>query len=217
MLGIIFTGGESPRPQVIKQIIGTEALIIAADSGLDAAEDAGIKPAWITGDMDSLNNSGRLALYPPQNVIRHERDKDFTDTELAFSLALEKGCEEIWIIGGGGGRIDHLFGIRSLFERDTFPHRWITAENDIRCIDKNLRCNDYKTEKGDIVSVFPLGDGPWEAKSTGLKWPLDGLKWNRGFFGLSNIAIDGDFSITVYNGRFMVILPLTGVISCQLF
>lgn len=202
-----------PQTCYIKQLIESEvkeALFIAADSGLRIAEDAGVKPDWIIGDMDSLDDPSRLAAYPQQCVIRMQHDKDFTDTEAAFSLAVEKGCKEILIIGGGGGRIDHLFGIRSLFERDVFPSRWITDNADIRCIDAGFVSGTLtlSLEKGTTVSVFPLGNGPWEAESSGLKWPLAGLPWDRGFFGLSNVATHMDFSVTAIKGRFMVILPM---------
>jgi len=220
--GIIFTGGACPSARIIKHLIDTEAknpLLIAADSGLLAIEGAGLKPDWIIGDMDSLDTAARLDAYPPDRVIRYDFDKDFTDTELAFSHAVEKGCDDIWIIGGGGGRIDHLFGIRSMFEREIFPSRWITDNADMLCIKADNRELEpsvqraensffYSIEKGSVVSVFPLGNSPWEAESTGLKWPLAGLPWERGFFGLSNIAVDGKFSIEVKKGRFMVILPV---------
>ncbi|MDR1836565.1 MAG: thiamine diphosphokinase [Treponema sp.] len=213
LLGIVFTGGECPPPQIITRLIEKDAkgaLLVAADSGLMAAARAGLRPDWITGDMDSIDDISRLAAWPPERVIRHQRDKDYTDTELALLLAAEKGCDEVWIIGGGGGRIDHLFGIRSLFEREAFPRRWITEAADIRCIDANAAQRGLSTslEKGASVSVFPLGAGPWEAGSRGLKWPLEGLPWNRGFFGLSNAAPQGDFIIKAEKGRFMVILPL---------
>jgi len=211
LLGIIFTGGKGPQAVVIKNLIGREtsgAFFIAADSGLALAEQAGVKCDFIIGDMDSLDVT-RLASYPEDRIIRMQPDKDFTDTELAVFLAVEKGCDKIWIIGGGGGRIDHLFGIRSLFERDFFPHRWITDEADIYCIDANSDENPLSLNPGEgaCVSVFPLGAGPWKAKSSSLKWQLDKLKWDRGFFGLSNVAVDGWFMITAEAGRFMVILP----------
>ena len=211
MLGIIFTGGEAPRSDVTKRLIGTVTegtIYIAADSGLTAAENAGVKPDWIVGDFDSLSDTSTLAAYPQDSVIRHKYDKDFTDTEIAFSLAIEKGCESVWIFGGGGGRIDHLFGIRSMFERELFPCRWITASEDIHCIDADSTKNEISAglQMDAIVSVFPLGAGPWEAKSEGLKCPLAGLPWDRGFFGLSNVAVDGNFSIIAESGRFMVIL-----------
>jgi len=210
LLGIIFTGGQGPKAQVVKRLLETEAkgaLFVAADSGLAAALDADVKPDWVIGDMDSLEDQSRLSAVPPERVIRHPHEKDFTDTELAFSLAAEKGCGDIWILGGGGGRIDHLFGIRSLFERERFPRRWITDAEDIRCIDSKAKQNalSLKLEKGATVSVFPLGEGEWKASSKGLKWQLDSLRWDRGFFGLSNVAVDGDFSVTAEAGRFMVI------------
>jgi thiamine pyrophosphokinase len=225
MLGIIFTGGESPDVQAVKRLLETgipdtpaKPFFVAADSGLDAANAAGIEPDWVIGDMDSLKDTLLLAALPPECVIRHQQDKDHTDTELAFLFAAEKGCEKIWIIGGGGGRIDHLFAIRSMFERDIFPRRWITKDADIFCIDAKTINNEQltlnlqndgccKLKKETVVSVFPLGGGPWEAKSTGLKWQLEGLPWDRGFFGLSNIAVNGKFSVKAEKGRFMVVLP----------
>ena len=214
MLGVIFTGGESPDSLTISKLIKTEApqsaLLIAADSGFEAAYGAGLKPDWVIGDMDSIADPKQLESLPPERIIRAQRDKDFTDTEMAVSLAAEKGCDDFWIIGGGGGRIDHLFGIRSLFERDIFPLRWITDSADIRCINAGTESRARvccELEAGAVVSVFPLGDGTWEAKSEGLKWALNGLSWDRGFFGLSNIAVDGKFSIMAEKGRFMVVLP----------
>ncbi|MCL2764096.1 MAG: thiamine diphosphokinase [Treponema sp.] len=213
MLGVIFTGAEAPKPQVIKQILKTQrdALFIAADSGLTSAENAGIKPDWIIGDMDSLEDTSRLCAYPQERIIRLQHEKDFSDTEMAVSLAVDKGCKSIWIIGGGGGRTDHLFAIRSLFEREHFPRRWITGTEEIFCIDAQQTEENaihFSLKSNASVSVFPLGDGPWKAVSTGLKWPLEDLRWSRGFFGLSNVAQDGEFAITAHLGRFMILLSV---------
>jgi thiamine pyrophosphokinase len=208
---VIFTGGESPPPAVIKRALeGKTTFTVAADSGLITAEKAGIKPDFIAGDMDSLEDASRLAAYPPDRIVRHMPEKDHTDTELALFLAIENGCDEIWIAGGGGGRLDHLLGIRSLFERDVFPCRWITRDEDVYCLQSGTARNSLSLslEPGALVSVFPLGSGPWKAGSVGLKWPLDELSWNRGFFGLSNVAVTGDFAITAEEGRFMAIIPL---------
>jgi thiamine pyrophosphokinase len=155
--------------------------------------------------MDSLGDPDCLKKYPEERILRYPEDKDYTDTELALRLLWDKGCDETWLLGGGGGRLDHLFAIRSLFERDPGPNRWITAENDIRGITGDI---SLEIPSGSLVSVFPLGAGPWNAKSQGLRWPLEDLPWNPGFFGISNSAGDGFFSIKVVEGRFLVILPL---------
>jgi thiamine pyrophosphokinase len=158
--------------------------------------------------MDSLAEAGKLDLldsYPAERVRRFPGDKDFSDTELALSLLWEQGCDETWLAGGGGGRLDHLLGIRSLFERERSPDRWVTAGEDVRLVEDIL---EVSLKAGGLVSVFPLGFGPWDAESRGLRWPLAGLPWDRGFFGLSNAAEGGAVTIRVRVGRFMAILPL---------
>jgi thiamine pyrophosphokinase len=220
-LGLLFTGGEGPPPEVCHTLIsGTGAFIAAAaDSGLVSAEAAGIRPDWITGDMDSLGaDAGRLVSYPPERVLRYPSGKDYTDTELAFSLLREKGCVRVWILGGGGGRIDHLFALRSLFEREKPPERWVTAHDDIRCLDAPAVLELSSGGKPAViqpVSVFPLGCGPWKAESSGLRWPLAGLPWERGFFGVSNEAPEGRFTIKAKKGRFLVIIPLSASFAGQ--
>ena len=208
ILGIVFAGGEGPEPDSLRCLFASlesKALTAAADSGLHLAEAAGLQPDLIVGDMDSLDNEARLAKYPSENIIRYPSDKDYSDTELAFSLLQEKGCSDIWIVGGGGGRIDHLFGIRDMFERHDFPCRWITANEDTRCVVEG-RSLVVDTEPGNLVSVFLLGEGPWKAQSQGLKWPLDDVCWVRGTYGLSNRSLVEKITITAVQGRFLVVL-----------
>ena len=123
MRGLAIIGGEGPNPQQLKKIALGMDLIAAADSGLIAAEKAGIDPNWIIGDMDSLEEHTGDALkflagYPKDHVLTYPREKDYTDTELAINFLKEKGCKEITIAGGGGGRIDHLLAVYYLFEKD---------------------------------------------------------------------------------------------------
>jgi len=214
-LGIVFAGGEGPEPETLRGLLAGRSpggsapgiLVAAADSGLLAAEAAGMEPDWVVGDMDSLGDEARLLSYPAERVIRHSVDKDYTDTELALNLLWEKGCGDVWIIGGGGGRIAHVFAIRDIFERGRFPCRWVTAKEDIRCLDSGAGGGlAMAVEPGDTVSVFPLAGGPWKAESTGLKWPLDNVNWERGLYGFGNVALERRFCIRAVRGRFMVIL-----------
>ena len=210
MLGIAIIGGEGPPPEILKKLALDADLLVAADSGLIAAEQAGLKPDWVVGDMDSLaDETGgleRLASYPTDRVLRHRPDKDHTDTELALELLREQGCSEIWLAGGGGGRTDHLLAIFALFERENpLITRWLTANEEIFHMESEKTLS-AEPKPGSLVSVFPIGEGPWHAESTGLKWPLNGLTWQRGTFGLSNIASAGPFKIHSLQGRFLVVL-----------
>ncbi|MDR2072845.1 MAG: thiamine diphosphokinase [Spirochaetaceae bacterium] len=213
-LGIIFIGGEGPEPEQCRILVEEQEtpLVAAADSGLFAAEAAGMRPRWIIGDMDSLGSGGtaRLAAYGADQILRYPPDKDYTDTELAVSALWERGCTRIWLVGGGGGRVDHLFAIRALFEREKTPERWISRDDIWRLEGPGEFTRVSRPGEGDCpVSVFPLGTGPWKAESSGLAWPLAGLPWSRGFFGISNTAPGGGFTIRAIEGRFMLILPFS--------
>jgi thiamine pyrophosphokinase len=210
MRGIAFIGGEGPGGTAAGRLARAADIIVAADSGLLAARNAGARPDWIVGDMDSLGDTALLGMYPPERVIRYPREKDFTDTELALKLLWDQGCGEVWLAGGGGGSTAHLLAIRSLFERDPSPDRWFTKAEDIRRLDRGERFAFPGTEGEAVteIAVFPLGAGPWKAESRGLKWPLGRLPWDRGFFGISNESPSGRFSIEALQGSFLILTPL---------
>ncbi|MDR2468154.1 MAG: thiamine diphosphokinase [Spirochaetaceae bacterium] len=203
MRGVAFIGGEGPLAQVSALLAQDAAVIVAADSGLHAAEAAGIRPDWIVGDMDSLEDEAVLAAYPAGRVLRYSADKDWTDTELAVDMLFDKGCDEVILVGGGGGRLAHIIGLYALFERERRPVRWRTAREDVF-----LACNsvEFDAAPGTVISVFPMGESPWKAASINLKWPLDAVKWRRGFFGLSNAATDHKVRIDVLAGMFLIII-----------
>ncbi len=205
MRGVAFIGGEGPVPALASALVGTPDVVVAADSGLTAAENAGFRPDWIVGDMDSLIDLSRLAAYPPDRVLRYPRDKDDTDTELALRLLWEQGCGQVELVGGGGGRMDHLLALAALFDREKAPDRWISSREDVRLVRDTVQA---RIPQESLVSVFPVGKGPWKAESTGLRWPLDALAWDRGFYGVSNVAVTGDIRIRALAGRFLLILPL---------
>jgi thiamine pyrophosphokinase len=204
MRGIAVIGGECPSKEILQKIIQADDVLIAADSGLIPLEEAGFAPHLIVGDMDSLDALDRLVKYPREIIMQFPKDKDYTDTELALNQLWEKGCDEVWIIGGGGGRIDHMFALYSLFEREKAPNRWFIPHFELRLINAET---SMELPAGCQLSLFPLGNGPWKITSRGLKWPLDNLPWKRGFCSISNI-VDGDIqTLNPLEGRFLLIIP----------
>jgi len=73
-------------------------------------EPLGLAPDIILGDFDSAD-SALLSRYADCGaaVRRYPPDKDYTDTELAVSAAVEDGCRKLLIFGAFGARIDHTF------------------------------------------------------------------------------------------------------------
>ena len=204
MTGLVFTGGEGPDPQKeILEIIKEASIVVAADSGLYLAEKFNIKPDFILGDMDSIENADNiLKKYPSETILRYKQDKDFTDTELALSFLAEKGCSKTIIAGGCYGRTDHFLGIFYLFLRKIHPDIWILKEEIAWNVEGKFSLN---SAKGEIISLFPLSEGGCRMKSFGLKWELDSLEWKLGDTGISNIALGNRIEIEMIKGRLLLI------------
>ena len=105
---VVVAGGDPIAPADV-DALPADALVIAADSGLDAATDNGIPVDLVVGDLDSASPQAiaraRRAGVP---ISQHPIDKDATDLELALAAAVRSGAVEILVLGGFGGRLDHL-------------------------------------------------------------------------------------------------------------
>lgn len=212
MHALICTGGEAPHPDFLNAIAPGFDLTIAADSGLETALRAGIRVDAIVGDMDSLKDENLLEGFPDSCIRRFPVAKDYTDTELAMEYAWERGADAITIAGGGGGRIDHLLAIRALFDRPKPPLAWHAGDESLYRVAEGgefrMRCGS-----GARVSVFPLGsEASTGMGSEGLKWPLDGLSWKPGEFGISNLCEHGEFAVRAGGAALLVVVER---VSCS--
>ncbi len=202
---MIITAGEAPPAEAVGQWLAGAALVIAADAGLHTANAYGVRPGFVVGDFDSIADDGLLVGYDEEQIRRFPRDKDHTDTELALRVARDEGCDELIIIGGGGGRIDHLLGLVALFERPDPPRAWISDTGIVSAI------LDRTTEHGRVgerISFAPLGSVACRMESRGLRWPLDGLTWRRGDLGISNEFAEREVRVTIRSGRLLMIRTL---------
>ena len=209
MTGVLFTGGLSPDFTTVKEIIHSADIIVAADSGFDSAIKMGIKPDIIIGDMDSVNNTSLLSEYPKNKVLKYLRDKDETDTELGILYLSQNKYDNIILIGGGAGRMDHFLGIVFLFDRDLSPNLWYTDNTRFQKITGYSKIHSMKRQ---LVSFFPLGNIGCSMKSDGLKWPLDNLRWEKGDMGLSNLVTKDPFSIEMIHGSLLMVNQIKEVL-----
>ena len=112
MKAFIYTGGNIDPANITEHPKGDD-LCIAADSGYHNAVALGEQVQLLLGDFDSLGN-----VKVPEKVekLKVPAEKDFTDTQLAVETALKRGAEEIVIIGGLDGRLDHTLSNLSILE-----------------------------------------------------------------------------------------------------
>ena len=204
MVTAVCTGGEPPLPSHSISWLDACQRTIAADGGLTFLRSLGKKADLWIGDGDSLPGelSDWVDWYSEARLL--DRAKDNSDTEAAVQAALEGGTDEIWLLGGAGGRMDHWWSNLRLAARQPLLTRWLTRHEEAW----NLGPGDHLVLEAGVVSVFPLGSGPWRISSLGLRWPLDGLDFLQ-WHSLSNEA-ERDTTLTVESGRFLVLRPLGG-------
>ena len=120
MKAFIYTGG-AVRIDGITEHPKSDDLRIAADSGYLTAKALGDRIDIAVGDFDSMS-----ADMIPDGVelLRVPAEKDVTDTQLAVEAALNRGADQLVIIGGMSGRLDHtlsnLFILEDLADADVY-------------------------------------------------------------------------------------------------
>ena len=112
MRAFIYTGG-AVHTAFVTEHPKADDLCIAADAGYRTACTLGERVDVLLGDFDSL---GEPPVDESFEILRVPAEKDLTDTQLAVELALDRGAEEIFIIGGLTGRLDHTLSTLAILE-----------------------------------------------------------------------------------------------------
>ena len=112
MRAFIYTGG-TVRTEAITEHPKPDDLSIAADSGYHTAVALGERIDLLLGDFDSIGDVPRDSGIEIQQV---PAEKDYTDTQLAVEIAIDRGATDIIIIGGLTGRLDHTLSTLAILE-----------------------------------------------------------------------------------------------------
>lgn len=86
--------------------------VVAVDGGLAYLKSLKLLPDAVVGDFDTVDPSILREYRSRQSIFfeTHTPEKDETDTQLAIDTAIGLGADAITILGGTGGRIDHMLG-----------------------------------------------------------------------------------------------------------
>lgn len=206
MDAILITGGEIPEYKYVKELLQGKYICVA-DSGFDWVIKNNVKFDHIVGDMDSISNLSILDGIDSSKITLLPKDKDDTDTVYGLKFLKNLGAGSITIIGGGGGRLDHLLGIITLFESDLAPNYWYTHREIVIYVKGKYKLDKYFKHN---VSIYPLGKNICRINSFGLKWDLDKVNWQYKSIGISNYIERNDAWIDTGDNSTILILPIEG-------
>ena len=105
---LVVLGGCAPGAAFLRKMAAESDFLLCADSGLDAAIAADVRPDAVIGDFDSARPES-IAYMERENLphIVYPAIKDDTDGMACARYLLERRPEEVVFVGAGGGRIDH--------------------------------------------------------------------------------------------------------------
>ena len=203
MKAFIYGGGAILAENIIEKP-KKEDLVIAADSGYLNARALGERVDVLVGDLDSL---GSASVPGGIELIKLECEKDCTDTQAALEIAIERGCDNIVIIGGMGTRLDHTLSSVCILQdmKARGVHCYITnGYNRVRYLENDsllVPRTGYK-----YVSLIALDKVCKGVSAEGCKYPLKNAKiFRNNQFAVSN-EIEGNIAlISVKKGALLVI------------
>ncbi len=201
----IICNGEDYLEEKIFKYFNDSDYVIAVDGGLGLLDKLLLKPDFIIGDMDSIDERILLKYKSiPREV--YSAEKDLTDSELAVQKAINFGPQKISILASTGSYIDHsLANIINLL-------RNYNKKIDMKIITKNAEIfpvfnkKSIKNASGKRVSIFPIGNIE-EIVLKGFKYtfkdktnllPID--------YSVSNIILKNIASVDVKKGMLICIL-----------
>ena len=205
---VVLAGGDEVAPRLLPAV-PDDAWVIAADAGLELTRHLGRPADLLVGDLDSVApTSVEAARAAGTRVERHSRDKDRTDLAIALDAALERAPARVLVLGGHGGRLDHLLANALLLCAERYaPLELVACAGPATATVVRSRAH-LVGRPGELVSLLPV-HGPAEGVHTrGLRWPLRGEALHPGSSrGVSNELTTSRAQVRLARGTVLAVQP----------
>jgi thiamine pyrophosphokinase len=210
-VALVFAGGD-PVDAAIAARLPDAGLTVAADSGVEHALALGRDIDLVVGDFDSADPAAvDAAVAGGAEVRRYPAEKDQSDLELAMRAARDGGATHVTVVGGSGGRLDHLLANALLLASPSFDDIDIEAlldDTHITVIHRDARLSGAP---GDVCSLLAAGGPARGVRTTGLRYPLDHEDLLPGSTrGLSNELAEPVATISLEQGTLLAVQPDLG-------
>lgn len=207
---LVVTGGD-PIPAAALHRLPPAACVIGVDSGVAHAVALGLHVDLAIGDFDSLDPAV-LARVEAEGagVERHPVAKDATDLELGLEAAARHGAGRVIVLGGHGGRLDHLLANALLLAAPRFADLVVEARMGpaVVTVARPATPAAVAGTRGEGVSLLPVGGVAEGVTTSGLAYPLHGEDLAPGTTrGVSNELTGTCATVDLIRGTLLVVRP----------
>ena len=181
-------GGGAVDPALLAELASRGVALVGADGGADAIGDAGLVPAAIIGDLDSIVDR---AGWEKRTRVIHMPDQVTTD----FQKAIRATSAPVTLaLGMTGKRLDHTLAALSAVLQYA-PTRRLVLVDEVDVALAVVGSIRFEARPGERISIHPLLPIRF-SHSRGLFYPMDGLLLEPGgLIGTSNEGIGGPVEV----------------------
>ena len=199
---LLVLAGTAPSEALLRSHIADSELVIAADGGANIFSAYDLEPDVLIGDLDSIAK----VEWSSCEKIR-DPDQNTSDLEKVLNYLPDQGITHISILGGLGGRTDHLLtnlklcslidpDIDVVFHNDRLNKDDLHLETLYRLTPTGL---NIPMKLNSLVSISCLSKFSG-LRTKGLKWELNRMNSDAGFFSQSNRAVSESVTFSLQDG-----------------
>ncbi|MCG1035978.1 thiamine diphosphokinase [Polaribacter sargassicola] len=185
-------------PKKLPELSGY-TVICATDGAYQYLKKHKIKPNFISGDFDSLEN------LPKDIEVIHTPNQNFTDFDKILKILFDKGFTNIDVYGGSGKEQDHFLGNlhTTIHWQNKLNLTFFDEYSRYFLADKSIEINNCK---GKIVSLVPFHIAT-NITTEGLQYTLNNEDLTLGKrIGTRNKAITNKVKITFKTGNLFIFI-----------
>ncbi len=205
---VIFSNGSYADLAGVARRLQDDDYLVCADGALKHLHRLGRWPHLLVGDFDSIDlDLLQAAREQGVELLTFDREKDYTDTELAWQVIKARGHRQLLVVGGWGSRLDHSLANLLLFApfaQQGFRISFTDGTTDAYFVSDKVTLRPESNQLVSIMAFAPVARG---VTAKGFHWPLTDatLSWGQGL-GISNIPVATECSIEVEEGLLLVVV-----------
>jgi len=203
---LIVANGPKLESKIMRRALDECQLVVAADGGIAACQQAGIEPDYLVGDMDSVASDMLLS----KNTKKiYNPDQESTDMQKVLNFTRGLAADEIIVVNAFGGRADHTFANYLILEE-------FSREFSLQVYDDIGRLSFLRpgrtvlaNQVGKIVSLWAFS-GVEDLNLNGFKYNLIEKNTATHFLGISNEIVKDKATIEFKKGKLVLYLHWEG-------
>lgn len=196
---VILADGKFPENLQVLDVLKTAATVVCCDGAANKLVDFGLEPSYIAGDLDSITPDLKER-YADRLYL--SLDQETNDLTKAVELCIDKGFNDLYIVGATGLREDHMLANISLLV-DYAQKANVSMLTDYGVFTPILSTADFESKKGQQISIFSLTpNSPLTLHN--LKYPVINRPFTSWWQGTLNESLGDLFRIEFTGGKLIV-------------